>query len=133
MAYLRPGFITKTLAKPVAIWTGLYGSTQLTVAGRTSGEPRTVAVIPVEHEGARYLVSPRGETQWVRNLRAAGGGSLRYRGGPERPFRAYELPVAERPPVIAAYRKRAGRAMWLYWRKLPDPADHPVFRIDADR
>jgi hypothetical protein len=75
-------------------------------------------------------VSVRGEAHRVRNLRAAGGaGELRGKDGAER-FRATELPVEERPPVIAAYRKVAGRGAAPYWKKLPDAAEHPVFRLD---
>ena len=45
-------------------------------------------------------------------------------------FRAVEIPVEQREPIIAAYREVAGRSVTGYWKKLPDPADHPVFRID---
>jgi len=89
-----------------------------------------VPVIPVEYAGARYLVSPRGETDWVRNLRAAGQGELGGRGGSEE-FRATEVPVEDRPAIIAAYRAVAGRAVTSLFKALPDPADHPVFRIEA--
>ena len=41
-----------------------------------------------------------------------------------------EVPVGERPPVIDAYRELAGRTVAAYWKKLPDPADHPVFRLE---
>jgi hypothetical protein len=64
----------------------------------------------------------------VRNLRASGGGELRKRGE-GKPFRATELPVEEREPIIAAYRESATNVE-SYFKKLPDPADHPVFRID---
>jgi hypothetical protein len=50
------------------------GSRVLAVRGRTSGEWRTVPVNPMTVDGERYLVAPRGHTQWVRNMRAAGGG-----------------------------------------------------------
>lgn len=40
------------------------------------------------------------------------------------------MAAEERPPVIAAYRALAGKTVEAYWRKLPDPADHPVFRLD---
>ena len=72
-------------------------------------------------------MSTRGESDWVKNLRAAGGGELRRKGQAEK-VRAVELPVEERPPVIAAYRAKAGREVDTYFKKLPDPADHPVFR-----
>ena len=63
----------------------------LAVRGRVSGEWRAVPVNVVEIEGQRHLVVPRGETQWVRNPRAAGRGELRWRSRAEA-FRAIELP-----------------------------------------
>lgn len=48
----------------------------LTVAGRRSGRPRRVPVIPIEVEGRRHLVAPYGESEWVRNVRACGEGTL---------------------------------------------------------
>jgi len=129
MTYLKPPWFTRRVFNPLAMWLGLSGTASVEVPGRRTGRPLRVPVIPVEHDGARYLVSTRGEADWVRNVRAAGRGTLE-RHGVAQPFRAVELPVEERAPVIAAYRARAGRAVAGYWKKLPDPADHPVFRID---
>ncbi len=130
MPYIRPPIFVRRVFNPIAIRFGIAGTKALVVPGRRSGAARRAAVIPVDHDGARHLVSPRGETQWVRNLRAAGGlGELRSRAGVER-FQAVELSVAERPPVIAAYRAAAGRAVASFFARLPDPADHPVFRLD---
>lgn len=104
--YVAPGLVTRIfnllpmgLARlGVSVW----GSRTLAVRGRKSGEWRTVPVNLMEHEGARYLVAPRGETQWVRNLRAAGGGELRL--GPRRElFRARELPDDEKPQLLRVY------------------------------
>ena len=90
-------------------------------------------VIPVEHGGARYLVSTRGEANWVRNLRAAGGrGQLAGQGRSSEAFVATELPVEQRPAIIAAYRPTAGKSVEKYFKALPDPADHPVFRFAPD-
>lgn len=130
MPYMRPPLITRKLFNPIAMRLGVSGTTALAVRGRRTGEMHRVPVIPVDVGGARYLVSPRGETDWVRNLRAAGEGELRRRRDAARPFRATELAVAERSPVIAAYRKVAGRAVKSFFEKMPDPADHPVFRVD---
>jgi hypothetical protein len=127
--YVRPPLVVRRVFNPIAMRLGISGTEALAVRGRRSGMVHWVPVIPVAHEGARYLVSPRGETDWVRNLRAAGGGHL----GPwkkTRPIRATELSVAERPPVIAAYRAVAGRAVKSFFEAMPDAADHPVFRID---
>ena len=108
----------------------ISGTRTLVVRGRRSGAVHRVPLIPVEVDGVRHLVSPRGETHWVRNLRAAGEGELRSRREGGYRFRATELPVAERAPIIAAYRKVGGRAVRSFFETMPDPADHPVFRLD---
>ncbi len=125
MAYLRQTGFGKRVFNPLAMRLGMAGSTALEVPRRRTGEPQRIPVIPVEVDGATYVVSTRGESDWVRNLRAAGGGTL---GG--RPLTATELPVEERAPVIDAYREQAGRTVKTYWERLPDPRDHPVFRIE---
>lgn len=130
MPYARPPLVVRRVFNPIAMRFSISGTEVLGVRGRRSGAVRRVPVIPVVHDGARYLVSPRGETNWVRNLRAAGRGEL-GRWKDLRPFVATELPVAERPAVIGAYRSVAGRAVKSFFDALPDAADHPVFRIDA--
>jgi hypothetical protein len=77
---------------------------------------------------SRYLVSPYGESDWVRNLRTAGQGELSSKGQTE-VFHASEIPVEERADIIAKYREVAGSHMGPYFTKLPDPKDHPVFRV----
>lgn len=125
MAYLKPALFAKRVFNPIALRFGLGGAEGLVVRGRTTRQPQRVPVIPVEHEGERYLVSTRGESEWVRNIRAAAGGEIDGQA-----FRAVEIPVEQREPIIAAYREVAGKTVAGYWKKLPDPADHPVFRID---
>jgi deazaflavin-dependent oxidoreductase (nitroreductase family) len=129
MAYLKPNAFTKNVFNPIARKLGISGTNELAIKRRKSGEEQRIPVIPVEHEGARYIVSTRGESDWVRNMRAAAGGELRSKGGSER-FTATEVPVAERGPIIAKYREVAGKSVTTYWDKLPDDGDHPVFRIE---
>jgi deazaflavin-dependent oxidoreductase (nitroreductase family) len=107
----------------------LFGSPVLEVVGRTSGQLRELPINVLKHDGVRYLVAPRGETDWVRNLRAAGTGTLRT-GKKRETFRAVEVAVTDRPELIAAYRAAWDRATKGQWEALPDPADHPIFRID---
>ena len=109
----------------------------LEVRGRKTGEPRSVAVNISEHEGQRYLVAPRGETEWVRNVRAAGGEAVIRRGKSDR-VKLEELPAAERAPIIQTYLRQNA---WVTKREFgiePDAPledfqriapDHPVFRI----
>ncbi|MBA3643881.1 MAG: nitroreductase family deazaflavin-dependent oxidoreductase [Chloroflexia bacterium] len=109
--YKRPGWLVRNLANPALnfvvnrLGLGIRGAHVLAVRGRSSGDWRTVPVYPLDHGGARYLVAPRGETAWVRNLRASGEGELR-RGSRTERFRAEELADIDKPPIIHAYLER---------------------------
>ena len=85
----------------------LYGSRVLTVRGRTSGALRSVPVNLLPLDGTEYLVAPRGTTQWVRNVRAAGVAELSV-GRRVQAVRLVEVPVADRVPVLRVYLKRWG-------------------------
>ena len=85
----------------------VMGSRVLVVRGRTTGEPRSVPVNLLHLDGERYLVAPRGNTQWVRNVRAAGSAELRL-GSRTEEVRLTEVPVADRVPVLRVYLKRWG-------------------------
>ncbi|MBX7455211.1 nitroreductase/quinone reductase family protein [Mycolicibacterium sp. 3033] len=83
----------------------IQGSTALQVRGRTSGEPRRVVVNLLTVDGRDYLVSPRGDTQWARNVRAAG----RVETGPRRNARSRsvaELPDESKPALLRPYLDR---------------------------
>jgi hypothetical protein len=108
----------------------LGGKTVLLVRGRKTGRVLKVPMDPpFLLRGSRYLVSPRGETHWVRNLRAAGKADLRARRRREH-VRVTELTGEERDAVVRTYADtitcNCRRSMEL----LPDPGDHPVFRIE---
>ena len=108
--YRAPGWFTRNVFnRAVAFMTrhgvSVLGSRVLAVQGRTSGKWRTTPVNLLEHDGKRYLVAPRGEAQWVRNLRAAGTGQLRV-GRRVEAFRARELDADEKVPVLRAYLRR---------------------------
>ncbi len=124
--YLRPSWIISRVVNPLLMKLGVVPT--LAVRGRRSGQWRTVPVNVLEWHGERYLVAPRGNTEWVRNLRVAGAGQLRYRGRVES-FKAIELPDPAKPPIIAAYLARWGYQVKEQFRALPNPEDHPVFRI----
>src|SRR6266566_4592458 len=74
----------------------------LTVVGRTSGRSHTLPVAPIERNGKRWLVSPNGAVNWVRNLRAAGGATL-TRGRLRERFGVRELAPQESAPVLKEY------------------------------
>ncbi len=141
--YLRPGvFTTHVFNRAVSLLTAagisIMGSRVLRVRGRTSGEWRETPVNLLTHEGGRYLVSPRGHTQWVKNMRVAGGGELRV-GRRTEVFAAEEVPDADKPPVIRAYLKRWKWEVGQFFddidEKSPDDVllraapGFPVFRI----
>jgi len=76
--YRRSGFFNNRVMNPLMTMLGLVPS--LTIRGRTSGRSYTTPVWPLDYEGRRYLVAPRGNTHWARNLRIVGEGDLRVGG-----------------------------------------------------
>jgi deazaflavin-dependent oxidoreductase (nitroreductase family) len=141
--YQRPGWLTKHVFNPVVAaltrsGVSLAGSRVLEVRGRKSGEWRRTPVNPLEFEGERYIVSPRGETHWVRNLRASGEGRLR-KGPRTEDFSATELADEDKLPVLRAYLKKWAWEVGGFFQGVgadaPDDelrriaALHPVFRI----
>jgi hypothetical protein len=127
-SYIRPGFLLAHVANPIASRLGRVSA--LIVRGRKSGRLLTVPMgEPLEFEGQRYLVSGRGETHWVRNLRAAHRGEFRI-DGTARPVRAIEIRGPDHDRVVDAYRRKLGHSVDPYFREIPDPAAHPVFRMD---
>lgn len=143
--FQEPGWFTKNVFnRAVAALTKLgisvAGSRVLEVRGRKSGEWRRTPVNLLSFEGDRYLVAPRGHTQWVRNLRASGRGRLVVGRRSER-FTATELGDDEKPVLLRAYLKRWKWEVGAFFGGVgpdaPDPEllriapDHPVFRISA--
>jgi deazaflavin-dependent oxidoreductase (nitroreductase family) len=130
MAYLKPPWFTVKIFNRIAMATGISNSETLTVIKRGSGEPQHIPVVTVDVSGTRYLVSTRGESQWVKNVRANPTVTVTNKSGAKQ-YVARETPVPERRPILTAYQKKAGRAVNGYFRKLPDPGDHPVFALTA--
>ncbi|MEU7767033.1 nitroreductase/quinone reductase family protein [Nocardia sp. NPDC049190] len=117
----------------------VMGSRLLAVRGRTSGEWRTTMVnLMVRDDGARFLVAPRGHTQWVRNLRVAGGGELRL-GRKVEAFTATEVADADKVPLLRLYLRKWGWEVGKFFEGVTkDASDEelaaiapgfPVFRI----
>ena len=139
--YRRPTRLTRTMNRFVG-WLasrGLMPSDTITleVKGRRSGMTRSSVVTWVEHGEGRYLVSPRGETEWVRNVRAAGGDAAVRRRGSQK-VRLEEVPAEERAPIIKAYLVKTAKATRQHFGVDPKAeieefeaiaARHPVFRI----
>ncbi|HEY5360292.1 MAG TPA: nitroreductase family deazaflavin-dependent oxidoreductase [Streptosporangiaceae bacterium] len=116
----------------------VLGSRVLYVRGRTSGQWRTTPVNLLTYQGGQYLVAPRGHTQWVRNMRVAGGGELRV-GRKVEKFTATELADSDKPQVLRAYLQRWKMEVGVFFNGVgPDASDarlleiapgYPVFRI----
>jgi deazaflavin-dependent oxidoreductase (nitroreductase family) len=143
--YRQPGWFTRNVFNPVVAFltrqgVSVLGSRVLAVKGRTSGEWRTTPVNLLTYEGRRYIVSPRGVTQWVRNLRAIGTGELRL-GKRAEAFRGRELTDDEKVPVLRAYLKRWKAEVGIFFEGTgPDSSDdelraigprHPAFEVLA--
>ena len=141
--YRAPGWFTRNVFNQlVAFLTkrgmSVLGSRVLAVKGRSTGEWRTTPVNLLPYEGRRYLVAPRGETQWVRNLRVAGTGELRL-GRRAASFRGRELTDEEKVPVLRAYLKRWKAEVGIFFEGTgPDSSDdqlraiapkHPAFEV----
>jgi deazaflavin-dependent oxidoreductase (nitroreductase family) len=130
MAYLKPPWFTVKVFNRIAMATGISNSETLSVTKRGSGEQQDIPVVTVDVDGTRYLVSTRGESQWVKNVRANPTVTVTNKAGAVT-YDAREMPAPQRPPILTAYQNKAGRAVDGYFRKLPDPSDHPVFALTA--
>lgn len=108
--YLEPDTFTRKVFNPLIsglarLGISMWGSRVLAVRGRTSGEIRTTPVNVLTFEGERYLVAPRGVTQWVRNVRIAGECELRV-GRRVETVRLEELDDAAKPAILRSYLRR---------------------------
>jgi deazaflavin-dependent oxidoreductase (nitroreductase family) len=131
--YVEPSGATRIFNSVVATLTRLgvsvWGSRVLRVRGRKTGEWRSTPVNLLTIDGVRYLVAPRGITQWVRNLRAIGTGELAV-GRRVEPFRATELADADKPAVLRAYLKRWKFEVGVFFDGVgPDASDEELLRI----
>jgi deazaflavin-dependent oxidoreductase (nitroreductase family) len=108
--YIEPGWFTRNVFnRAVAFATrhgvSVWGSRELRVRGRKTGEWRATPVNLLTVGDARYLVAPRGETQWVRNIRVAGGGDLRV-GRRSESVTVTEVTGEAKVEILRAYLRR---------------------------
>jgi len=127
MTYLKPSAMTKFF-NSLAMRSTLWDVHTLEVARRNAVDPQRVPVIPLQHNGSLFIVSTRGESDWVKNVRAAGIVRLGQKGSLVT-YAVTEVPADERSDIITAYRKKAGREVNGYWKKLPEDSDHPTFML----
>jgi deazaflavin-dependent oxidoreductase (nitroreductase family) len=144
--YRRPGWFTRQVmnrlvARLTRMGLSVWGSRVLEVRGRRSGEPRRVPVNVLDLDGRRYLVSARGEGEWVRNVRAAGGELDLLLGRHRQPVRAIEVADADKVPVLRAYLARWKAEVGAFFDGVDADSDdeaiaaiaprHPVFALAA--
>jgi deazaflavin-dependent oxidoreductase (nitroreductase family) len=135
--YRAPGWFTRNIANRLVsgltrMGISVWGSRVLEVRGRTSGEPRQVPVNLLAYEGDEYLVSARGEGQWVRNVRAANGELTLLVGKRRNEMRAVELTDEQKVPVLRAYLKRWKAEVGAFFDGVgPDSTDEEIQAIAA--
>jgi len=116
----------------------IWGSRILEVRGRTTGQLRETPVNLLTHGGHRYLVAPRGVTEWVQNLRVAGEGTLRV-GRCVESFHATEVPDGAKPEILRAYLRRWKVEVGVFFDGVSAQSsndelrriasDHPIFLV----
>jgi deazaflavin-dependent oxidoreductase (nitroreductase family) len=146
--YIQPKSATDlfnvVVARLTRMGVSVYGSRVLYVRGRKSGEWRTTPVNPLKlNDGTRYLVAPRGTTQWVRNLRADDGRGELHVGRRVEPFVATEITDDDKPAILREYLRRWKWEVGVFFdgvdakapaEKLREIAPgYPVFRIEITK
>ena len=141
--YIEPDGFTRGVFNPIVArltrWgISFWGSRVLSVPGRTSGEIRSTPVNVLAVGDRRFLVAPRGETQWVLNVRAAGECSLRV-GRRAETVQVRELDDHAKPEILRPYLRRWKWEVGQFFDGVgPDSSDaallaiapnHPVFEI----
>jgi deazaflavin-dependent oxidoreductase (nitroreductase family) len=144
--YIAPDWFTRTIFNPIVaaltrLGISVWGSRVLEVRGRTSGVPRRVPVNLLSFEGTKYLVAPRGHTQWVRNLRVAGEGDLLL-GRRREHFVATEVADADKEPILRSYLRRWKWEVGQFFGGVDATSsteelariapDHPIFEIGSE-
>jgi deazaflavin-dependent oxidoreductase (nitroreductase family) len=142
--YRRPGWFTRHVANKLVggltrAGISVWGSRVLEVRGRKSGLPRRVPVNLLDFEGEQFLVAPRGEAEWVRNVRADSGRLVLLLGRGRTEMLARELSDEDKAPVLRAYLKRWRAEVGVFFDGVgPDSSPeelagiasrHPVFQL----
>src|ERR1700728_5289572 len=142
--YKRPDWFTRNILNSVLkgltrLGVSVLGSRVLEHRGRTSGTLHHTPVNLLTIEGREYLVSPRGQTQWVRNVRHADGHLVLILGRRRQPRTATEIPVTDSVPILRAYLRRWKFETGMFFDGVtPDSTDaewavvaanHPVFEL----
>jgi len=135
--YVQPGWFTQHVFNRMVVGLtrmgmSVKGSRELRVRGRTSGEWRRTPVNLLDIDGRRFLVAPRGRTQWVRNLEVAGSGELRV-GRRVEPFHATPVADADKVAILREYLRRWKSEVGVFFGGVgPDASDEAIAEIAPD-
>ncbi len=144
--YKRPDWFTRNVFNRVLsgltrMGISVLGSRVLEHRGRSTGQLHHTPVNLLSVDGTQYLVAPRGETQWVRNVRHAGGHLVLILGRRRQQCTATEIPVDGRVPILRAYLRRWKFETGMFFDGVtPDSTDeewaavaarHPVFALSC--
>lgn len=142
--YRAPGWFTRNVFNRIvagltAAGLSVMGSRVLEVRGRKTGQLRRVPVNLLQHNGELYLVAPRGETEWVRNVRADGGRLSLVLGRRRQEMVAAEIEDENKVPILRDYLRRWKAEVGVFFDGVgPDSSDseiagiagrHPVFQL----
>ena len=145
--YKEPGWFTRNVFNGVvravnATGVSVWGSRVLDVPGRTSGKHHRTPVNLLDVEGQKYLVSPRGQTQWVRNVRANDGRLTLVLGWRVSRHIAAEVADADKTEILRRYLKRWKFEVGQFFDGVDATSSdeeiqavapkHPVFRLTHD-
>lgn len=127
--YVKPPWAARVIGARIARLIKPSVVSVLSVPGRRTGQRSTVSVAVLRHNGAEYLVSAYGNTDWSRNLRAAGAARLTRQG------RTEEVPTQDVQPLLDEYLRHFGRLPTVAktFAALPNAADHPTFQITSTK
>ena len=133
--YTEPGWFTRNVFNRAVGWltrrgVSVWGSRVLEVPGRRTGEPRRVPVNLLTLDGREYLVSPRGNGQWVRNVRANDGKLDLLLGKKRSHWVATEITDGDKVPILRAYLKRWKAEVGVFFDGTSaDSSDDELLRI----
>jgi deazaflavin-dependent oxidoreductase (nitroreductase family) len=136
--YQQPGWFTRNVfnrgvARLTRLGISVWGSRVLEVPGRKSGLPRRTPVNLLTDGDATYLVAPRGETEWVRNLRAAGGQVTLILGRRRETWRATEVEGPARIPVLRRYLARWKWEIGMFFDGVDGSSSDEALAAEAHR
>jgi deazaflavin-dependent oxidoreductase (nitroreductase family) len=128
--YVKPPWAARVIGTRMARLFKPAVVSMLSVPGRRTGQWHSSAVAVLSHDGQDFLLSAYGNTEWSRNLRAAGTARLSRHGRTE-DIEVEEVPAEQIPPLMEQYLRQFGKMpnVAKTFAMLPTPGDHPTFRI----